>query len=601
VKRFIAVDGESLTEGDDHKYVLLAASTTDYIYDANGLPTATCLDFLLSLPKDAIHVAFGWNYDVNMILRDVPIQSLVRLWKSGEVEWNGYKLEWIPAKWFVVKRGKQRRKICETFGFFQSSFVNALRKWGIEPLDDIEAMKQERGAFDAAMKDRIINYCVSECAQLVELMDELELALDAVNLRLRSWVGAGSIASALMLREGIKTYIEPDTTYGKGVYDAIRGSYFGGRSELFLQGSFSTLWDYDIVSAYPSYAQYLPSLVSGEWTPTKQYCDHPNSLWLVNWNLSPDIVVSPFPVRPSQTKTDIYYPFAGRGWYHGVEVEAAREMYGEDIHIERGYTFTPGNDLRPFDFIPELFAYRRELKDAGHGGEKVIKLGLNSLYGKLAQGVGFGGKRPPFQSYYWAGLITASTRARVLRLAAQAPDDLVMVATDGIFFRRPIDVELSNQLGGLELSIMHDVFVAQPGVYSATVDGETFGRSRGFFSREIDFDALRLGFQTAGPHYTGKYESTRFVGIGSALLTKSLNDWRTWRTSERKLSLYPSRKFIENDAGSTNPVRHTPPYCDPDLISAPYRPRAAQEPITDSEIATFLGYTQGTEQPLRDY
>ena len=188
-----------------------------------------------------------------------------------------------------------------------------------------------------------------------------------------------------------------------------------------------------------------------------------------------------------------------------------------------------------------------------------------------------------------------------MELAAMAPDDLVMVATDGIFFRRPIDVPLSDELGGLELTEMRDVFVAQPGVYSATVDGETFGRSRGFFSREIDFDQLRLGFQTTGPNYTGKYESTRFIGIGSALLSKDTKGWRKWKTSERKLSLYPSRKFLEDETGSTNPVRHYPPYCDPAVISAPYRARAASAPITDDEIAAFLGYTQGTEQPLRDY
>ena len=601
MKRFIGVDGESLTEGDSHKYVLLAASTGGYIYDGEGLPTVECFDYLLSLPKKAIITAFGWNYDVNMILRDLDITDLVRLWKSGSVEWNGYELEWIPSKWFVVKRGNTRRKVCEAFGFFQSSFVNALRKWGIEPMDDIEAMKAERGAFDAAMKQRIINYCISECKQLVELMDELEIALDAVDLHLRSWVGAGSIASALMQREGVKNYIEQDSTFGEGPYNAIRRGYFGGRSELFLQGDFETLWDYDIRSAYPANARHLPSLVGGVWTPAGDYCEHPYSLWLCNWELPAETIVSPFPVRPSETKSDIFYPYSGRGWYHGVEVQAAKELYGDAIRVEKGHVFQPGNNHRPFKFIPEMFAYRRELKGQGHGGEKVIKLGLNSLYGKLAQGVGYGGKRPPFQSYYWAGLITAGTRARILQLASLAPDDLVMVATDGIFFRKPIDVELSDGLGGLELTRMDNVFVAQPGVYSATVDGETFGRSRGFFSREIDFDQLRLGFQTTGPHYTGKYQSTRFIGIGSALLTKDTKDWRTWRTADRKLSLFPSRKFIDDETVSTNPVRHHPPYCDPTVISAPYRARAANEPITDDEIAAFLGYTQGTEQPLRDY
>src|SRR5205823_4313064 len=107
----------------------------------------------------------------------------------------------------------------------------------------------------------------------------------------------------------------------------------------------------------------------------------------------------------------------------------------------------------------EIYAERARLKQSGHGGEKVLKLGLNSIYGKLAQGLGYKGKAPPYQSYLWAGMITAGTRAQILNLATLAPEGLVMVATDGIFFDREIPVEVTGGLGGLELEVGEDVFV----------------------------------------------------------------------------------------------------------------------------------------------
>lgn len=602
MRRFVAIDGESYTAKDgEHRYVLLADSTGRYEYDIAGLSTVRCLEFLLSTPKDSTPVAFGWNYDVNMILRDVDTASLIRLWKEGQCKWKTYYLEWIPAKWFVVKSGKRRRKVSDVFGFFQSSFVNSLKKWDIALPDGMEDMKAERSDFNPSMKREIIDYCLSECRSLVELMDELEIALESVNLKVKSWIGAGAIASTLMNREGIKYYVSPDTEYGEDIYAATRYAYFGGRSELFLQGSFDKLYDYDITSAYPSTAQHLPSMVDGTWHHHTSYVPNlPYTIWHVRWNLPADIVM-PFPFRKTANRGDIYYPRNGEGWYHSVEVDAAQSLTNQQIEIIDGYQYIPSTDVRPFDFIPEMFAYRAELKRDGHAGEKVLKLGLNAIYGKLAQGYGYKGKRPPFQSYFWAGLITASTRARVLQLAAMAPEDLVMVATDGIFFRRPIDVDLKPGLGGLELTVMDDAFVAQPGVYSCIVDGETFGRSRGFFSREINFDQLREGFAKNGCLYVGQYESSRFIGLGSAILNRDLSQWRRWKTADRSLSLYPSRKFVENEFELVNPVRHYPPTLPPGSASFPYTPKQSNSPISGDEVAALVEYLEGTEQPLVNF
>src|SRR5688572_14111837 len=55
----ISIDGEGITNHDGrHRYVMLAASTGDYIW-GHDLTTRDCFDFLLDLPKDHLIVGFS--------------------------------------------------------------------------------------------------------------------------------------------------------------------------------------------------------------------------------------------------------------------------------------------------------------------------------------------------------------------------------------------------------------------------------------------------------------------------------------------------------------------------------------------------------------
>lgn len=603
MSKFIGVDGESYTEGTDHRYTLLANAYGQHAYNPDGLSTTTCLDFLLGMPKakGRVFVGFGFNYDVNMILRDLSPAHLERLRTDQRISWQGYRLEWIPSKWFHVAKDHQHVRIHEVFGFFQSSFVNALEQWDIDTPEQIENMKAKRSDFTEEMKEQIISYCVEECNLLSELMGKLHQALKSVGLTPSNWIGAGSIAAALLRQHKITEHHKYDSLFGQQAHLAFLTAYFGGRVELFKQGAFPKLYDYDIVSAYPYAAQFLPSLEGAEVTEHKGYQPDPYGVYLCNWHIE-DERLMPFPVRD---KGFIYYPKNGRGWYHTPEVEAALAAYPEHINVEQSIIVHPKNSAKPFGFIPDVFSHRRKLKEQGHPGQKALKLGLNSLYGKLAQGVGYRDKLPPFQSYYWAGRITSATRAMVFRVARTNPDGLVMIATDGVFFDSDppftghVDTDLlvkfdaPRSLGGFEREILTDAFVAQPGVYSAIKeDGTRYNRSRGFFSKEIDFSALAEGYAKDSFYHVAEYESTRFVGLLSALHTNSLDEWRTWRTAPRKLSLFPNRKFPHGH----NPTVHLPPSIEV-TCSQPYVPKGGTH-VFPSDIDP-LEYIQGSEQPMR--
>jgi hypothetical protein len=603
--RFIGIDGEGWTVNkgkpdEEHRYVLLAASTGQWAFNEKGLSTVRCFEFLLELPRKTVKCGFGFNYDVNMILRDVPMKQLIKLWKEGACKWKSYYIEWIPAKSLMIKSNGRAIKIYDVFGFFQASFIKSLKKWGLEVPSDMEQMKADRSQFDAAMKRLIIDYCLDECRLLAALMKDLERALLDTDLKVRNWIGAGAIASSLMQKHKVQEHHSYDDEW-PDQKQAILTAYYGGRVELFRAGVFDHVWDYDVSSAYPSIAVGLPSLKDGDWSwrdqydPSLEYC-----IWDCEWNL-PDAFLCPFPVR---LKGQIQYPRNGCGWYHAAEVRAAMSLTGGEIFIKGGWNFQPSSDDKPFSFIPTTYDYRRELKARNHAGEKVLKLGLNSIYGKLAQGAGYQDKPPMFQSFFWAGMITAGTRARVLETAMHAPDDLIMVATDGIFFKSDPHIPETGGLGGLELKTMEDMFVAQAGVYQATVEGddgpETMGRSRGFFTREIDFDDLRKGFSDVGISYEGRYQSERFAGLGSCLCQGNPQKWRHWIASERSLGLHPNRKFVKDYSLDTI-YELIPPIHNDVPVSETYTPKAGFGTLTDSELEGLLEYIQGTEQPLRSY
>ncbi len=578
---FLAVDGEACE--DD--YVLLHRSGSHPVTDLapGGLHTIACLEFLLQAPKPSIQVCFGLGYDVNNWLRDLPRAALERLWSTQICHWRDYKIEWVPKCWFIVSHTSGRTaKVYEVFGFFQSSFVKALEAWGIGAPEEIRRMKGERGSFRRADIEAVTTYCMGECDYLVELMDKLRDACAEAGMMPSSWHGAGAAAAAMLKAHGISEHHRHDLDLCSEhvAEDVVMGAYFGGRVELLHQGVHENLIAADLKSAYPAAMVDLPSLRGARLVKRKAFNPARFGVWKVSWSLPPETTIAPFPVRVKQS---IYYPLAGEGVYHGVEVAAALEL-GYPIDVQWGWVLDgPHVDQRPFSWVPEVYKRREVMKREGRAAEKAVKLGLNSLYGKLAQGPSRFLPRPQFQSYLWAGYVTAATRARVLTAAAKATDP-IMIATDGIFARGFAGLGREGGLGTWERDEVDKLFAAQPGVYQATREGKLHSKSRGFFAAEVDYSELEEGWVREGPDHVHHYRSTRFQGLGSSLARKDFGVWRQWRTEPRSIVLWPERK-VASEGGKLLPFPGK-------LTSEPYRSK-----VTLVE-AKALEQMEGIDQPM---
>lgn len=615
-----------------HVYTLLANSTGAYIENPQGLSTLEIFTFLVHeaarLPSNAIHVGFATSYDVNMILGDLTQPQLRMLYSAK----NHRSIVHGGRLWRILMRlrkslylalhdapawsgGKPniigKMTLWDVFGFFQSSFVKACLSW-LTPeeqeefdVDRIAAMKAKRSSFTTGEADAVRAYCFSELRALVRIVERLREHLWECDLHVARWDGAGAVAAAIYSKHGTK---EAKSETPLELRTVFASAYAGGRIEIAQIGLCEQrTYDYDVRSAYPSAMVELPSLADGAWART----DKPEGFCVarVRWELPSDMPWYPLWYR--HRDGTISFPTSGEGWYWRPEVDAAlafAQRFGGRVDVLDVWRFTGGEQTQPFGFVRDLYEKRAQWKREGRGAEKVLKLGLNSLYGKMAQQLGGDDKPPPYYQIEWAGWITSRTRAALVQASMSAPESVIMFATDGIFTTKPLDVSIGAQLGQWEVSEAGALVVAQAGVYWYARDASWTERSRGFDAGSIDHhDVLRAWKQG---ETAIDVPLTRFVTLGSALTrAEGLNQWRTWVTEPRRLDISgssPKRRY-DRAMGAWKPhrrfvplrVRHNLEYETTGVISWAYPVsfwpdvRAAQTiPLTEREIDHDIYDTQ---------
>ena len=435
--------------------------------------------------------------------------------------------------------------INDTFGFFQTSFLKALDGMKL-PLTEGEKLILEEGKANRRNMaklplDQVKTYQEVELFALCRMMDKLRSGLRDLGLDLQRWQGAGAIAEAMFKKEKA-THFFPwvDASDVKPEQEWAHHSFFGGRIELTKQGRYTgNIHAYDVTSAYPAIMSDLPAMVipeysqndteqrkpirrrRGKWrwrrgreiNSEKIARMSPLSIVEVEFDF-PTLVLDPegrtreppfYPLPYRREDRAILYPARGRGRYYRDEILAAVEWLDvlcSELTLEQrrgrirlvgAFEFIPPNDgeTKPFAFLKRYYDERRTItRDAETAGtydarEKVIKLGINSVYGKTAQGVGGRNGRPPQTANPWvAGAITAGTRAQLLRAALKNSWAVIFFATDGIQSLEPLGVESATKtLGGWEKDTLSAGVWIKPGVYafSRIANGRVryTGKSRG--------------------------------------------------------------------------------------------------------------------------
>lgn len=503
---WLGLDGEGVGR-NPHRYIMMGYSDgygkhSDVVENTQGLRTRECLDFLLSVPTDSRVCGYYLGYDWTKILQDMPDASIYRLLRpelracpSDEgggfsyVWWRDYGLHYL-AGMMRIKYGKRSVTVWDLGKFFQCPFVKALDSWKITDKASIDAMtvmKYRRAEFQQSDRVAIRDYMLSECQALARLGEELHNAHTEAGLNLRSWHGPGSTASALLRGLNIADKRgEPPPE----VQSAADYAFFGGRFEQSMIGDQSNVYGYDIVSAYPWQAYNLPCLEHGKWKRVSHEKDlrtvtHAVVRYRID-DIGPTESWGPLPCRLSNGS--IVFPRAGSsGWIWLGEYLLARANWRGVGFDGQAWALYTDCDCQPFAELLDLFRERVRIGKSGKG--IVIKLALNSVYGKLAQTIGF----PKFASRIWAGMITSGTRAQLLQLLASHTErsSVLALATDGLFSTQKLSLPAApiapDTLGAWEQSDASDMTFVRPGIYwSNTGTVKTRGISKRQFEEQRD-------------------------------------------------------------------------------------------------------------------
>lgn len=518
---FHGVDTEGSGKGSAHRPVLVSCGSA-YVANELGVKWHEVFDFLYEQfqPGGHAYVGFYLAYDFTQWLRSLPEDRAWMLLTEGgraartrhheDGTQNVYPVG--AGKWEFDLLGFKRLKIrpkackageecayphtargngvhrwmyiCDVGPFFQCSFLKAINPKGWpEPIvtqeeyDIIEAGKAYRS--DAVLDDNMIRYQQAEIAALEKLMDIQQTGLRDMDVYLKpkQWFGPGQIAQELMKKWNVPGSQELPDYVPQEWLNAAQASYYGGWFEIFAHGNVRKAYSYDINSAYPFVISTLPCLRHGKFSYGHGRPDYkPGELCLVHvstrrmrdrteWD--PDnpgsIAIGSMPYRDRRGR--IFRPLNTSGYYWQHEINAAM-VAGciEDIEYHEWFKYEPCGCPPPMADVAELYERRLKVgKNTPLG--KGLKLGYNSIYGKMAQSVG----HPQYGNPIYASLITAGCRTMILDAIATHPEkqaSVLMVATDGVYFIDPHPgLTISKKLGDWEEEEHANLTLFKPGVY----------------------------------------------------------------------------------------------------------------------------------------
>ena len=539
-RRILAFDCETNSAG----IVLFLASDSarqvHYLYDGAGLALPDLLAWLITVGSGKLCFGFYFDYDANQLIRQLPHSYQGQLAARGYVTWRQWKIRHVPGKRFAVSDRMTGKSVTiwDVSGWAQCSFVRLCDDWKLGTESEraaVAVMKARRGDFDNATETELVEYTTLECALLADWVQTILALHESCGIKLRAYSGPGSTASALIRERGWKPPALPPEVQSRAA-----DAFFGGRSEISCIGPVAgPIHSYDINSAYPRAIAELPELAGARWFRVRKF--HPGmwGFYRVRWDQPKRSCWGLFPLRGARLpggrrSLSLLYPRTGEGTYHSIEVEAAMNAAPGCVRIVDGIVIEPRG--RPFEWIHEEAARRLEYKAAADPRAFPLKVGLNSIYGKLAQHTG----QAPLQCLAYAAAVTAHTRAQLMTLAVANQHDVLLLATDGILSRVPLPVEVGAGLGQWEYQELPDAWLLQAGVYWA--GGKK--RTRGIDARGLAKEDVETAWRRRKTRAEIVLQARRVLSYRLCCAQRKQELTGTWHESTRTVRFdpYPRRK-----------------------------------------------------------
>lgn len=564
---FIGIDTETYNENGN--LICLCNSENDKVLlrpsnDAEQFTINEYFNYLVSCHENLTNTAFMcWNlkFDASIILKSLPESVLTILDDEGEATHNGLKIKYIPKKCLTIANKTRHRtvRIYDAMQFYISSLDDASETYisSNKKYTGIYQDKKFPNHIEKSEMDLIVDYCKLDCKLTANLMNLwVEKFYDSFKFYPKQYYSVGAIAVTY-----VKTQIDNMPVFKEApfeVQEIAYASYFGGHFEIYSRGKHEKIFHYDINSAYPDAMVHMPDFLNGTWIEIKSYKDYLKYKDKVGFYKIHTIVneerVSPFLYRDAENL--IRCP-SGEFITHvtSMELDMALQYYDIEIKFIQGWCFIPANKQnKKFGELVESM-YQTRLEQTDPLQKTVYKYLINSLYGKFAQ------SRPKPRGLFspiCCSYITGYCRAKLLEAIKNNKDHVVMLATDGIFSKKPLDVDTSGKkvLGHWEAEYHPLFYLVMAGIYSYNTKENSVleSKSRGFglttynteTGKKDKFDFLESTIHFVDGEFVFKIMTLRPLSIKHSLIQNNVNPTLIGRmqTFAKEINLNGDKKRV---------------------------------------------------------
>jgi len=518
--------------------------------------------------QDTHFMCWNLKFDASIILKSLPDEVLQILDSEGEVKYSGLKISYIPKKCLTMSSKSRKRtvKIYDAMQFYISSLDEASETY-------ISQNKKYTGIYqdkkfpnqipDSEMK-LIIEYCQLDCKLTSQLMDLwIKKFYDSFKFYPKTYYSVGSIAVNY-----VRTQIDDMPVFKCASYEVQEmayASYFGGHFEIYSRGKHENIFHYDINSAYPDAMVNMPDFLNGIWLEIKSFKEYEKykdniGFYKIHCNVNEDRI-GPFLFRDAENL--IRCP-SGEFITHttSMELKVALESFDVTIMFIHGYVFIPTKyQNKSFaNLVKSMYETRLEQTDPLQ--KTVYKYLINSLYGKFAQ------SRPKPRGLFspiCCSYITGYCRAKLLEAIKDNKEDIVMLATDGIFSKKPLAVDTSGKkvLGHWEAEFHPKFYLVMAGIYAYNTKENSIleSKSRGFglttynvdTGKKDKFDFLEAKIHYENGEFIFKILTLRPLSIKHSLIQNNVDPSLIGRmqTFPKEINLNGDKKRVWFNALNT--------------------------------------------------
>jgi len=477
-------------EGDAERFVVGVAKGPSGEWGVFTDPRSL-VAFMKSFPN-TIWFAHNAIYDVGVLLPHI-----------ADFEIHTYHGRLLKA---IYPPKKPRVTIADSFWFFPMPLSKIGQALGLEKLERPWESEGEIVDWNRTLERVPLEEVMKYCKRDVEIVwRAMRLFQEEVN-RLGGELKLTLASTTLDVFRRAFLDCEYETP-SKVVNNYCREAYYGGRVENLIEGEIDNVFFYDVNSMYPYIMKTLefpdPNTLRGPLRPGRE-----ENIWKYEGVTACEIEVpfSMLPPLPYRVNGKVIYPYGRlRGAWTHLELREALKEGARIIRME--WQIIAEATCNPFrGFVETLYALRKEYKQKGDPRELVVKIMMNSLYGKfgenadkkdykvlvdldhypdagnMPEGSELLSDEPPLFCLMprkperpsghwiviWAAYITAGARVHLRRLALQAGEVFYM-DTDSLVTRAVLPN--GSGLGELKLEKEADrMIIRGPKLYTAYKD-----------------------------------------------------------------------------------------------------------------------------------